>query len=88
MGAAKYGCFTPNSGHCGVERPLSDGGLNRSLVETLALAMEASLVIRHTPSPIAAVFVESRLGTGRGHAYGTLPPGSAFEDIIALAIAK
>lgn len=60
----------------------------RSLVESLALALQASLVIRHTPPPIAAAFLESRLGAQRGHVYGTLPAGSPFEDIIALAQAR
>ncbi|MDH3737811.1 MAG: isovaleryl-CoA dehydrogenase [Alphaproteobacteria bacterium] len=60
----------------------------RSLVEDLALAMEASLVIRHMPGSISSVFVESRLGTDRGHAFGTLPPGSAFTEIIAHAQAS
>ena len=60
----------------------------RSLVESLALALQASLVIRHTPPPIAAAFLESRLGAQRGHVYGTLPAGSPFDDIIALAQAR
>ena len=60
----------------------------RSLVEAMALALQASLVIRHTPPSIAAVFLESRLGAERGHVYGTLPAGCPFDDIIALALAK
>lgn len=60
----------------------------RALIETMALALQASLVIRHTPPSIASVFLESRLGADRGHVYGTLPAGSPFEDIIALAQAR
>jgi putative acyl-CoA dehydrogenase len=57
----------------------------RALVEALALVLQCSLVVRHAPPPIAATFVESRLGAMRGHVYGTLPPGSPVDDIIALA---
>jgi putative acyl-CoA dehydrogenase len=57
----------------------------RALVENLALALQASLVIRHAPPAISAAFVESRLGADRGHVYGTLPAGCPFDDLIALA---
>ena len=60
----------------------------RSLVEAMALALQASLVIRHTPPAIAEVFLESRLGTSRGRVYGTLPAGCPFDNIIALAQAR
>ena len=60
----------------------------RALVENMALALQASLVIRHTAPAIAEVFLESRLGPGRGHVYGTLPANCPFDDIIALALAK
>jgi putative acyl-CoA dehydrogenase len=47
----------------------------RRLVEGLALAMQASLLIRHSPDWVADAFCASRLGAGRGHAFGTLDGG-------------
>jgi putative acyl-CoA dehydrogenase len=49
----------------------------RGLMADLALALEASLLIRHAPAPVADLFVESRLGEGAryGHLYGALPAG-------------
>ena len=57
----------------------------RRLVETLALALQAALLLRHAPAPMADAFVESRLGADRGHIFGTLASGHPVEDIIALA---
>jgi putative acyl-CoA dehydrogenase len=50
-------------------------GQARRLVERLALAASASLLIRHAPHAVADVFVGSRLaGAWAGH-FGALPPG-------------
>jgi len=50
-------------------------GQARRLVETLALAISASLLIRHAPQAVADAFVASRLsGTWSGH-FGDLPAG-------------
>jgi len=46
----------------------------RRLVEDLALVLQASLVVRHCPAPVAEAFVASRLGGAAGHTFGTLPP--------------
>ena len=55
----------------------------RLLVERLALALQASLLVRHAPAAVAEAFVASRLDGDGGLAYGTLPPsadrGSIFE---------
>ncbi len=55
----------------------------RLLVERLALALQASLLVRHAPAAVAEAFVASRLDGEGGLAYGTLPPsadrGSIFE---------
>jgi putative acyl-CoA dehydrogenase len=48
--------------------------------------MQASLVVRHAPAPIAAAFLDSRLGAERGHVYGTLRAGYPVDDIVALAM--
>ena len=55
----------------------------RSLVADLALALQASLLLRTTPSEVSHTFVESRLGESRGHLYGELPVGAPLAAIIA-----
>ncbi len=52
----------------------------RRTVEDLALALQASLLVRHAPSTVADSFCAARLGQ-QGRAYGTLPPGV---DAVAL----
>src|SRR5579883_169574 len=47
----------------------------RSLVERMALALEAALLVRHAEPAIADAFCASRLGDAQGRAFGTLPPG-------------
>ena len=47
----------------------------RTLVERLALALQASLVLRNSPAFVADAFVSGRLAGGAGRAFGTLPPG-------------
>jgi putative acyl-CoA dehydrogenase len=54
----------------------------RRLVEGLALALQGSLVVRHSPPAVAEAFLASRLGRDWGQAFGTLPPGLDFEAII------
>ncbi len=44
----------------------------RRLVEDLALVLQASLVVRHSPSEVAEAFLASRLEGGRGQTFGTL----------------
>jgi putative acyl-CoA dehydrogenase len=47
----------------------------RRLVEELALALEGSLLVRHSPPAVADAFCASRLDGGSGRVYGTLPAG-------------
>ncbi len=47
----------------------------RRVVEEMALALQGSLLVRHTPSVVADAFCSSRLGGQAGRAYGTLPAG-------------
>ena len=47
----------------------------RRAVEALALAFQASLLVRHAPPFVADAFCAGRLGEGGGRAYGTLPRG-------------
>jgi putative acyl-CoA dehydrogenase len=54
----------------------------RRLTEAMALALQGALLLRHAPAPVAEAFCVARLGDGAGNAYGTLPPGVAFEQLI------
>jgi putative acyl-CoA dehydrogenase len=47
----------------------------RRLVERMALVLQASLLVRHAPQPVADAFCASRLAGDWGHAFGTLPRG-------------
>ena len=53
----------------------------RRIAERLAKALQASLLVRHAPGPVADAFCASRLGNG-GRSYGTLEPGVDFSAII------
>ena len=58
----------------------------RTLVERMALALQASLLVRHAPPAVADAFCAARLTDERGHAFGTLPRGCDLEAIIARAL--
>ena len=53
----------------------------RRVVERLALALQASLLVRHGDAAVADAFCASRLGDG-GSVYGTLPPGLELRSIV------
>jgi putative acyl-CoA dehydrogenase len=53
----------------------------RRLVERLALALQASLLVRHAPPAVADAFCAARLADG-GLAFGTLPPGADLGALI------
>jgi putative acyl-CoA dehydrogenase len=57
----------------------------RDLVERLALALQASLLVRDGDSAVAEAFCASRLAAQHGLAFGTLPPGFHFTRIIERA---
>jgi putative acyl-CoA dehydrogenase len=57
----------------------------RRLVEGLALAFQASLLVRHSEPAVAEAFCASRLGGDHGLALGTLPPGLDYAAIIERA---
>ena len=54
----------------------------RRLVEELALALQASLLVRHSPAVVADAFCAARLGGEAGRVYGTLPAGVDAKAII------
>ncbi|MCU4673582.1 acyl-CoA dehydrogenase family protein [Microbacterium fluvii] len=57
----------------------------RELVSTLALALEASLLVRFAPAAVADGFVAARLVDGVGGLYGALPAGFDAASIAARA---
>jgi putative acyl-CoA dehydrogenase len=59
----------------------------RYLAETMALALQGALLVRHGHPAVADAFVASRLGdeAAWGRAYGTLPPGSDTAAIVSRA---
>jgi putative acyl-CoA dehydrogenase len=54
-------------------------------VEELALALQASLLVRHAPPLVADAFCAARLGGG-GRVFGTLPDGVDGPGIVARAL--
>jgi putative acyl-CoA dehydrogenase len=54
----------------------------RELTEKLALALQASLVMRHSSSAMAEAFIASRLAGRHGQAFGTLPSGADINGIL------
>ena len=68
---------------------LADGDpewLARRVVEDLAIALQASLLLRHSPPFVAEAFCAGRLGEG-GRAFGTLPGGVDAGAILERALA-
>ncbi|MFB7885248.1 acyl-CoA dehydrogenase family protein [Microbacterium sp. NPDC056057] len=55
----------------------------RRLSEDLALAFQASLMLRHAPGQDADTFIAARLGEERGAQYGVLPSGTDAAAIVA-----
>jgi putative acyl-CoA dehydrogenase len=55
----------------------------RRVVESMALCLQGSLLVRYAPAAVADAFCASRLGEEGGLEYGTLPAGTDFEAIIA-----
>ncbi|MCB0962612.1 MAG: acyl-CoA dehydrogenase family protein [Acidimicrobiales bacterium] len=54
----------------------------RRIVERAALALQASLLVRHAPEPVADAFCATRLAGDGGRAFGTLPPGTDIDAIV------
>ncbi|MGH9136069.1 MAG: acyl-CoA dehydrogenase family protein [Acidimicrobiales bacterium] len=57
----------------------------RRLTERLALALQASLLLRYSTPAVADAFCAARLGGGGGLAFGTLPDGVDIDAVIARA---
>jgi putative acyl-CoA dehydrogenase len=54
----------------------------RGLVERMGLALQGSLLVRHSPAEVSDAFCASRLGGEHGRALGTLPAGVDCEAIV------
>ena len=57
----------------------------RRVAERLALALQASLLIRHSVPEVADAFCATRLASEGGRAFGTLPANTGFRAIIERA---
>ncbi|HEY0517766.1 MAG TPA: isovaleryl-CoA dehydrogenase [Solirubrobacteraceae bacterium] len=58
----------------------------RRVVESMALCLQGSLLVRHGDPAVADAFCASRLAGDGGLEYGTLPAGSDFGAIIARSL--
>ncbi|HSF97217.1 MAG TPA: acyl-CoA dehydrogenase family protein, partial [Ornithinibacter sp.] len=59
----------------------------RRLVEHLAVTLQACLLVRHAPTPVADAFVASRLGGDHGSTFGTLGT-SVGPDAVTLLLER
>jgi putative acyl-CoA dehydrogenase len=57
----------------------------RDIVDRMALALQAALLVQHAPAPVADAFCASRLEGGGARNFGTLPPGADCAAIVARA---
>jgi putative acyl-CoA dehydrogenase len=58
----------------------------RRMVEDLAVALQASLLVRSAPAPVADAFCAARLGGEGGRVYGTLPATVSAAAILERAL--
>lgn len=60
--------------------------LARRLVESMALTLQAQILLAHAPMPVAEAYLAGRVDpTSRGMEYGTLPPAVDLEALAARA---
>jgi putative acyl-CoA dehydrogenase len=57
----------------------------RQLVEAMALALQAGVLVRYAPVAVADAFLRARLGADRSLIYGSLPSGVDLPAIVARA---
>ncbi len=60
----------------------------RTLVDQLALTMQAGLLLQAGNTAVAEAFIAARLGQGGARQYGTLPRGLAVDELIARALPR
>jgi putative acyl-CoA dehydrogenase len=84
---------TANAGHANFLSSLRDDlgagaveeGNARAVVTRMALALQASEMLKHSPGPLAQRFIESRLGGRHAGIIGTLATGADLRNIVARA---
>jgi putative acyl-CoA dehydrogenase len=64
---------------------VNDEGSARSLVTRMALALQASEMLKHSPAAVAQRFIDSRLGGRHAGVMGSLANGPDLADIVARA---
>ena len=57
----------------------------RRIVEKMAIALQASLIVRHSPTAVADAFCATRLDGDGGGVYGSLPAGLYQKAIVERA---
>ncbi|AWH93421.1 acyl-CoA dehydrogenase family protein [Dietzia lutea] len=57
-------------------------GIARRLVESMALAQQAAVLLAHAPAPVAEAFCLARLGDDRSAEYGALPDGVDIRALV------
>jgi putative acyl-CoA dehydrogenase len=95
LGAELALAGSDNSGYaafCGalladLARPQADEYGARRLAERIVLAVQAGLLLRHSPAAVAEAFIASRLAQPAGGAFGRLPAGVDCAAILARALA-
>jgi putative acyl-CoA dehydrogenase len=63
-------------------RDCKDESQARTIVRDLVLAMQAALLLKHAPAPVAEAFCSSRLGEEPGGTFGLLPSGIDCRAIV------
>jgi putative acyl-CoA dehydrogenase len=54
----------------------------RRIAERMALTLQASLLVRHSPRAVADAFIATRLGGQGGRSFGVLPNGADIDAIV------
>jgi len=54
----------------------------RDLVDRMAVAIQAALLLQHAPTAVAEAFCRSRIGSAAHHNFGALPRGTDCGAII------
>jgi len=58
----------------------------RRTVEAMAVALQASLLVRFAPREVGDAFCAGRLGPAAGRVFGTLPAGAPLDAVVARAM--
>ena len=69
----------------GLRATAPDESQARRVVERMALVLQASLLVRHSPAEVADAFCATRLAGDWGHTFGTLPAGVDTAAIVERA---